>query len=81
MITPEEAYNIIKQRYPDNALKTVTEFETCYSVPYAIVENDMVDTDYKVDKETGEVSMLWFDEYIELMKPYHDELPKTYTFE
>lgn len=77
MISPKEAYLLVEREHPGECSGIVTDFDNCY-----LVSNDILDTDYKVDKQTGKVSIVWIDELIELMRPYDpdDNPPKTYHF-
>lgn len=76
MVTPKEAYDIVKKEYED--IGAVEEYDKCY-----VVIDKSLDLDHGVDKETGEVFDVWINDLIELMKPYDPDEgiePKVYEF-
>ncbi len=80
MLTPKEAYDLCKKKFPDTTRTDIADFGEFYTFTPAI-KGDMVDEDYKVNKETGEIEPFWFDEYASFMQKQDDDYtPKVYDF-
>lgn len=80
MLSPKEAYSLCKKKFPETERTDIADFREFYTFTPAI-KGDMVDEDYKVDKETGEIKLFEFDEYMSFMQKQDEDFnPKTYDF-
>lgn len=78
MITYKEAYELFKRKFPNTKADTIFDFVDCFCISDA-VNGDMVDADYSIDKQTGEIKELSFFEFTEKVKSMGESEIASYT--
>ena len=73
MITPKEAFDIVKSKVDNFIGDTVYDYGPYYVIDNATI-GDIGGDSYKVDKETGEMSEFNFAEYVEAMRKFGDDV-------
>lgn len=62
MLSPEEVYSIIIEKFPETNRTDLADFGDFYGFT-PVLEDDMSDEYYKIDKETGEITEWDFAEF------------------
>ena len=78
MLSPQEAYEAFKKKKPNTMAEKVSEFESVYLISDCR-NGDLVDDDYTIDKNSGEVKAIDFVECTELIKALGDVDPPEYS--
>ena len=65
MLTPQQAYQVFKKKFPDAKTKEGFDYGDFY-VFSASIPGDYVWNDYKIDKQTGELKEFAQSEYYSL---------------
>lgn len=74
MLTPKEAYLLFIDCFPNSPAEVIGEW---FNDNYYFISNskhdDFVDDDYLINKRTGEITKLAFDEYVQYIQSLPNE--------
>ena len=72
MLSPIDAYNVFMKKFPDTLTETIFDWGDFYTCGRCH-DGDMVDDEWKIDKETGKITEIDLLDHIHELKLHNDE--------